>query len=81
MAYTIARMQECGTVELPMVMEIRETSRGYEVALGRDGVWTSQVFDGLLDAYKVFERLSCWIIMGCYSDKARRSYLETGTMA
>lgn len=82
MAYTIARMQECGPhVDKPMVLEIKKGRRCYIVALGRDGVWTSQKFDDLPEAHKVFDKLAGWMIYGCYSDEGRRSYLETGTMA
>lgn len=37
-------------------------------------------FDDLNDAYKVFEKLSSWIIYGLYSEDDRRHYLQYGTM-
>ena len=37
-------------------------------------------FDSLNDAYKVFEKLSSWIIYGFYDFYHRREYLLTGTM-
>ena len=79
MIYTIATMTECCT-ENPLTLEIGRKGNKYTVSLGRSGEWTRNTFDSMADAYKVFEKLSSWLVMGLYPEAAKRQYLTTGTM-
>lgn len=79
MIYTIAVMTEC-CAENPLTLEIGVQGNKYTVSLGRSGEWTRNTFDSMADAYKVFEKLSSWLVMGLYSEAAKRQYLTTGTM-
>lgn len=79
MIYTIAVMTECCT-ENPLTLEIGRKGNKYTVSLGRSGEWTRNTFDSMADAYKVFEKLSSWLVMGLYPEAAKRQFLATGTM-
>lgn len=80
MIYTIATMQGHCT-DRPLTLEIEAQGNKYSVSLySKEGSTTRRVFDELTDAYKVFEKLSSWIVFGYYSEEDKRKYLETGTM-
>ena len=79
MIYTIAVITEC-CKENPLTVEIGVKGNEYTVSLGREGQYTSNTFKSMADAYKVFEKLSSWLVIGLYSESAKRHFLETGTM-
>lgn len=79
MIYTIAVITECCT-ENPLTAEIGKEGNRYTVSLGRNGEWTRNTFDSITDAYKVFEKLSSWLVMGLYPESAKRQFLATGKM-
>lgn len=77
MNYTIA------TLECPYSgaqLTIDKSGNGYAVHYSHAGEHTSRKFSDINEAYKVFEKLSSWIIYGLYAHKYRREYLLTGTM-
>lgn len=83
MNYTIATLTE-HCKDHPLTLDIIFNSHGnkYLVYLsgGESGARTSATFDSLMEAYKVFEKLSSWIVFCYYSEEDKRKYLETGTM-
>lgn len=79
MYYTIATLTENCT-ENPLKLSIDVHGNEYIVWLFNENGRTKKYFKDLKDAYKVFEKLSSWIIFGYYSEKDRRQFLETGTM-
>ena len=79
MIYTIAILEDVqGTLKLIL----DKAGNKYTITLynkeTKDS--THNTFDTLPDAYKVFEKLSSWIIFSYYSEAAKRQYLSTGTM-
>ena len=82
MIYTIASTDtHCN--EYNQHLTIEKIGNKYAVYLTGDEmphVYTSRTFDTLMDAYKVYEKISSWFIFGCYSFDDRREYLMTGTM-
>lgn len=81
MNYTIATLTEC-CKDHPLTLDISSRGNKYLVYLsgGESGEYTSATFDSLTEAYKVFEKLSSWIIFGYYAEKDKRTYLATGLM-
>ena len=41
---------------------------------------TTKYFKTAAQATEVYQKIAGWILLGCYSDTARREYLLTGTM-
>jgi len=80
--YTLVHME---AVQRGDYISIEKSGNKYLVFLGhkRDGEESEFVhkeFDSLQAAYKVYEKLSLWLVFGLYSFKDRKSYLLTGTM-
>lgn len=73
MIYTIAVITEC-CKENPLTVEIGVKGNEYTVSLGREGQYTSNTFKSMADAYKVFEKLSSWLVMGLYPESAKRHF-------
>lgn len=46
----------------------------------KNGRNVSRMFDDLMDAYKVFEKIVSWIVFGLYADNDRMDFIEKGTM-
>lgn len=84
MNYSIAVLEECCKDD-PLKLDISKSGNKYTVTLARptetgEHEYATQTFDSLMDAYKVFEKLSSWIIFSLYSYENKKSYLLTGTM-
>ena len=84
MNYSIAVLEECCKGK-PLKLSISRLCNQYTVGLSKlndNGVYdhATRTFDSLTDAYKVFEKLSGWIIFSLYSDENKKAYLLTGTM-
>lgn len=85
MYYTIASLESPHTGD---TLEINKDGNKYVVYLthkDEDGgepysLHAHRKFDELGDAYKVFEKLSSWIIYGFYDFYQRREYLLTDAM-
>ena len=61
---------------------INNVDGNYEVRAHNDknGRIVSRMFDDLLDAYKVFEKIVSWVVFGLYADNDRMDFIEKGTM-
>ena len=77
MNYTIATLESPHT---GAQLDICKDGKGYIVHYSHAGQHTSRKFDDINTAYKMFEKLSSWIIYGLYAHNDRREYLLTGTM-
>lgn len=77
MNYTIATMKSPNS---GAQLIIDKSGNGYTVHYSHEGQLTSRKFDDINTAYKMFEKLSSWIIYGLYAHNDRREYLLTGTM-
>lgn len=79
MNYTIATLEEAHG---PLSLNIDHDGDRYTVGLyNRDTKeYTHKTFDSIQEAYKVFEKLSSWIVFSYYKETEKRKYLETGTM-
>lgn len=77
MIYTIATLS-CRDIDLTI------DTKGNKYTVGlynkESKQYTHNDFDNLNDAYKVFEKLSSWLIYGLYSEESKRDYLLTNTM-
>ena len=77
MNYTIA------TLECPHTgaqLDFIKDGNGYVIHYSHEEQHTSRKFSDINEAYKVFEKLSSWMIYGLYAHNDRREYLLTGTM-
>ena len=79
MIYTIAILDD---VQGNLKLIIDKSGNKYTVALynKETSEQTAQTFDSILEAYKVFEKLSSWIVFSYYTEKEKRQFLTTGTM-
>lgn len=85
MYYTIASLKSPHTGD---TLEINKAGNKFVVYLTQKiedsgelcSLHAHRKFDELNEAYKVFEKLSSWIIFGHYNFYQRREYLLTGTM-
>lgn len=79
MIYTIAQLEEA---QGSLILNIDKNGNMYTVGLYNKETkeYTSQTFNSIAEAYKVFEKLSSWIIFSYYTEKAKRQFLATGTM-
>lgn len=79
MIYTIAYLKQT-CIEDPQMLEIGKEGNRYFVSLGSSEGHATRVFESRTEAYKVFEKLSGWLVFHYYTKAARLEYLKTGTM-
>lgn len=79
MSYTIASFEQ---VNGNLNIDISTSGNKYVV-----GIWdkeehesTTQTFDSLEAAYKVYEKLISWCVFGFYKDSDKKQFLKTGKM-
>lgn len=79
MIYTIAILEEAQG-NLKLIFD--KNGNQYTISLYNTETHDNshKTFDNITDAYKVFEKLSSWIIFSYYSEKNKRQFLTTGTM-
>ena len=77
MNYTIATLESPAT---GVRLDLAKRGNGYVIHYSLGGQLTSRMFDDINEAYKMFEKLSSWIIYGLYAHNDRRQYLLTDTM-
>ena len=77
MEYTIARMESRN-----ISLSIDKIGNEYLVGLWdkEDHSSTTKRFGTIELAYKVFEKISSWLVFGYYSNEDKKTYLKTGTM-
>lgn len=79
MCYLIATMED---IQGDLILTIGRCGNKITIELYNKETEESTIrkFDNLTEAYKVFEKLSSWIVFSLYSEKSKRQFLSTGTM-
>lgn len=79
MTYLIASME---IVNTSLILNFGKNGNKYTVSIydKETNDLTTNKFNKKEEAYKVFEKLSSWFLLGVYSEAQKRRYLATGTM-
>lgn len=79
MNYTIATLHQQHS---DIYMEYGKQGDKFWVSYYDEGQknYTRKLFDTAAEAIEVYLKIAGWILLGCYRDEDRRSYLLTGTM-
>ena len=77
MNYTIAVLEECNMGEGNLKLNIDRSGNKYLVGLYNivTKVYTHRMFDTIDDAFKIFNKLSEWIVKSYYDEEYKRDYL------